>query len=245
MDTFSASDSPAPRPGKSGTSFVAKILGQLFALLVCLGLPVLVTTIAPVSYVKFTRHGETVSAEGDVCALFFIPFRHVSVPEIRKVDYRIHQPRKARNAKSEPSPEGFLQLYGDAGEPIELNVEASRAESTRDEIREFIADPQSTELKKFLFASWLFTFVFGGLVSLLPVLVAVGCLVALIQGIQRLCGVPADRVLFAAAAGHSAASRRRARRTRRPSPPVPDKPDRQEPPGLEDNPWTAEWDDRT
>jgi len=168
----------APRTWKS------ILIRHLFGLLVCIGLPALVTAIAPVSWLKFQRQGDRVAARAETCLLFVIPFRTVSVEPViavgeRTIEGRVTWERRRgkRDLEHRSESEGFLTIKGPK-ESVEVQVTPFNLESVVEKVDAFLKDPAAAELKLFVVANWKFSVVAGGFVSLLTVLYLVGVVVA-------------------------------------------------------------------
>jgi hypothetical protein len=166
---------------------------QFFALLVCFGIPALVTAFAPVAWVKFERHGERVSAQAKICLYFIIPFKTVTIDPVVGVgrDFkggstRVER-RNGRNEKITSEDQGFLVIRGESQE-APVPVTPFNLDSVLERSNAFLKDPQATELKMFVVANWKFSVLCGGLAMVLPLLL-VGCFAyALGQGVMRRLG---------------------------------------------------------
>ncbi len=185
---------PGPQPTRMGP------VGQFIAFLICVGFPGLWTLASPVSWVKFERQGESVSARAKVCLFFVIPYRSLSVSGIREVETRASiqntsntTPRKG----SRPDDQRYLVLRGDGDQVMEFPVADSSMESVLEQTRTFVQDSQATELKYAVVSHWGMT-IFGSVpLSLLTLLYVLNAIVLLIQAVQRRCGVPPEKLFFA------------------------------------------------
>ncbi len=169
---------------------------QIFALLICFGVPALVTALAPVSWVKFERHGDKVSAQAKVCLFFIIPYKTISVDPVVgfardskagsvSVERRSGRPDK----KVQSETQGFLVIRGENQE-AQVQVTPHDLDSVLERSNAFLKNPQATELKMFVVANWKFSVFAGGLATLLPVFL-LGCFaVVLGQGLFRRLGFP-------------------------------------------------------
>lgn len=168
--------------GKSGSKLLTFLL-QVFALLVCFGVPALVTAMAPVAWVKFERHGERVSAQAKVCLYFVIPFKTFTIEPVTEVgrDFKggstRTERRNGRVEKHESEDQGFLVIKGASeGQEAVVPVTPFNLDSVLERSKTFLADPQATQLKMFVVANWKFSVLCGGLAMLMPLLL-VGCFV--------------------------------------------------------------------
>ncbi len=185
---------PSPQHSRMGP------VGQVIAFLICVGFPGLWTLASPVSWVKFERQGESVSARAKVCLFFVIPYRSLSASGIKEVETRASiqntsntTPRKG----SRPDDQRYLVLRGDGDQVMEFPVADSSMESVLEQTRTFVQDSQATELKYAVVSHWGMT-IFGSVpLSLLTLLYILNALVLLIQAVQRRCGVPPEKLFFA------------------------------------------------
>lgn len=214
------------RAGKS-PSFVRRILGyligQILALAVFVGFPVLVTWSAPVSWIEFCREGETVSAKTKTCLLFVVPFRTSHVDSVTAVSRttiagsvtRTRRPGKDRVTKEEDK--GVLVITGLDNE-IEVLVSPVNLESVLEQSQGFLEDADQSRLELFVVANWKFSVIMGGLCSLLTVIyvvtIGLGLLLKSIHAAQWSIGIPAHRRLFASVLADSKKWVQNQRRTR-------------------------------
>jgi hypothetical protein len=186
-------DEPPVRKTGSRKDPVNVVL-QLFALLVCFGIPALVTALCPVAWVKFERHGERVSAQAKICLYFIIPYKTVTIDPVTGVgrDFKAGsvtvERRSGRTEKRNSEDEGFLVIRGE-GQEAQVPVTPYNLDSVIERSNAFLTNPQATELKMFVVANWKFSVFCGGLAMLLPLLL-VGCFAfALGQGAMRRLGM--------------------------------------------------------
>ena len=187
---------------------ISFLLHQLLALAVFVGIPVLVTAIAPVSRVHLERHGERVSATAKTYLLFVVPYKTRQVETLTAVGDRFAEGTVRRERRSganrdryvKSEDEGFLVLES-ASDKVEVSVSPVDLESTVQRVQDFVDDKQSTTLDLFLVANWKFSILMGGLTSLLTVLYVVvlvgGLLLKLVHLLQAARGIPPERRLWA------------------------------------------------
>jgi hypothetical protein len=213
MNDWSTEQADGPEQvaaGRPQRSLIGKIvsflLHQLAALVLFVGIPALVTAIAPVSWVKFERRDGTVSAKAQTCLLFVVPYKTQAVSPVVGIGDRFvggsytrkRRPGRDRVTKSED--EGFLIIQG-VEEAAEVSVTPHDLKSVIERSEAFLHDSQAAELKLFVVANWKFSVIGGGLISLLTVLYVVsivgGGAVKLIRVYQWALGIPPERRLFA------------------------------------------------
>ncbi|QIF00063.1 hypothetical protein [Roseimicrobium sp. ORNL1] len=173
----------APQVGNTGGKKLdpLNLFLQFFALLVCLGIPALVTALAPVSWVRFERHGERVTAHARTCLYFVIPFKTATIDPVVGVgrDFKggstRTERRNGRNEKVTSEDQGFLVIKGENQE-FAVPVTPFNLDSVLERSNAFLKDPKATELSMFVVANWKFSVFCGGLAMLLP-LILLGCTV--------------------------------------------------------------------
>ncbi|MFO0905197.1 MAG: hypothetical protein U0939_19475 [Pirellulales bacterium] len=191
--------------GGASRKLITRILEQLFVFAVCIGIPSIVTAVAPVSWVKLHRRDGRVEATSKSCILYVIPFRFRAIDEVTEVDDRVVAGKLQRKSVSgshrytKSEDQGFLILRG-PGRVVEVPTSPVDLDAKVQQIQAFLDDPAATELSMFNVANWKFSILFGGLASCLTVLY-VGCLLfggalKMIRLVQRSFGVPPqDRFL--------------------------------------------------
>lgn len=186
--------SSSPQPSRMGP------VGQVIAFLICVGFPGLWTLASPVSWVKFERQGESVSASAKVCLFFVIPYRSLSVSGIHGVETRssIHNTSNTTPRKgSRPDDQRYLVLRGDGDQVMEFPVADSSIQSVDEQTRTFVQDSPATELKYVVVSQLPMSIFVGVPLSLLTLLYILNAIVLLIQAVQRRCGVAPENLFFA------------------------------------------------
>jgi hypothetical protein len=167
--------------------------GHVIALVFCVLFPAFVTAVAPVSWIRFEHHGETVSAKTRTCLFFFVPYKSATFDSVVGVRDRFvrgsleERPGKTEKRRSED--EGFLVIQGSDrhgnDQAVEIPVTPLDIKSVAQRADAFLADPQSTELRLFVVANWKFSVIAGGLVSLLTVLYVAAVVFSLSRALFR------------------------------------------------------------
>lgn len=156
-----------------------------------MGLPALVTAIAPVSWVTLERRDGHVAAVARTCLLFVVPYKTMTVEPVTGFGDRFVGGTVTRERRSGPDrftkseDEGVLVIQG-TGQSAEVPVSPFSLGSVVEKAEAFLQDSQSTELKLFVVANWKFSVIGGGLISLLTVLYVVGVTMGLIFKLVRL-----------------------------------------------------------
>ena len=162
---------------------------QVLGLLFCVGLPGFVTAIAPVSWIRFERTEDHVTATAQTCLFFFIPYRTQTVDPVIGIDDRFVQGKFERRRPSEPKhrteDEAFLVINGEDGF-AEVPVTPLNIKSVSERSQAFLDDPQAPQLKLFVVANWKFSILVGGALSLLTVLYVVGIVLSFVRMLKRI-----------------------------------------------------------
>lgn len=146
---------------------------QCIAFVVCVLIPGLVTAIAPVSWVKFQRSGDRVTARVQVCLFFVVPYKTTVVDPVSGIDNRQVSGTESRERRSgrhdrvtKSEDEGFLVIQG-VDQTAEVSVTPVDLKSVTERSEAFLKDAQATELKLFAVANWKFSVIAGGIATLL------------------------------------------------------------------------------
>lgn len=180
------------KTGKS--TFLGKVITQLIALLVFLVIPAIVTAVAPVSWVKFQRQGDRVTARAEVCLFFIIPFRTLTVDPVTGVDDRTKAGSITRHRRpgtdkfTQAETQGFLSIEG-PNSTAEVSITPHDLESVKKKAEDFLKDPKVTELKLFVVANWKFSVIAGGLATLFAALYVFGVAGATVMFVLRTVGL--------------------------------------------------------
>lgn len=166
--------------GVKKTTWLGWIGSQLFVAFFCVVFPGFLTVVAPVSWVKFQRSGDRVTARAQVCMLFIVPYKTLTVDPVIGIGDRFvggTESRQRRTGKADrvtkSEDQGFLVIQGE-DQVAEVPVTPHNLKSVIEQSETFLKDSQSTELKLFVVANWKFSVLFGGLMSLFTVLYVVG-----------------------------------------------------------------------
>lgn len=157
-----------------------KIFVQFLGFFCCVILPAFVSAIAPASVVRFTRENERVTAELSTRIYYAIPYRRVTVEDVRSVDDRFHAGTTVRDRDSrrehQSEGESFLVVHGRDAQ-AEVSVSPVNIREVLAKAQTFLADPEQTRLSLTVVANWKFGVIAPLLLSPLPILYAVGLMV--------------------------------------------------------------------
>lgn len=168
-----------PYGGKKPT-WLGVIGSQAIAFAFCVLFPGGVTAVAPVSWVKFQRNGDRVSARAQVCVFFVIPYKTLVVDSVDSIGDRFKGGTESRERRSgnrdrvtKSEDQGFLVIQGES-QAVEVSVSPADLKSVVERSEAFLKDHQATELKMTVVANWKFGVIMGGLTSLMTVLYVFG-----------------------------------------------------------------------
>jgi len=168
-----------------------KIFPQILGFFCCVGLPVFMTVLAPVSIVRLTRQNDRVIADLSTHALYAIPYRHMVIEDVVEVDDRFHEGELVRdhdgNGRRDhySESEAFLVVHG-RDNAAEVPVSPINIRGARDKARAFLKAPGEQSLRIAVVANWKFGVVFPLLLSPLLVLYLVGLSMAVWRFVTRL-----------------------------------------------------------
>lgn len=195
---------------KPGQSWLAKagvyLFTQALAFLALVGFPAFWTAFAPVSWITLERREETVSASVRTCLLFVVPYKQEKLNPVTGFSDRFvggtysSSRSRSNSSRTKSEDQGFLVIQNET-QHIEVQVSPASIESVIERSEAFLGNPQAESLKLFVAANWKFSVFGGGLLAVLPVLyfgaLILGVVIKGIHFIQKLCGVPVERRLFA------------------------------------------------
>lgn len=179
---------------KAPIGLFAQLLTQTLALLFCVGVPALVTMIAPVSWVSFQRDASGVTARVQTCLLFIVPFKTAVIQPVLAVNEHVLEgsirikKRIGTDKKYQAEDEGFLLIRG-PDQLAKVQVSPVDLTSTLAKVETFLAQPEASELKLFVVANWKFSVLGGALVSMLTLLYFVGVSFGLLRAVLRALGL--------------------------------------------------------
>lgn len=148
--------------------------------LVCVGLPAVMTAMAPVSWLEFTRAGDQVRVKTQTCLFFVIPYRVHELADVKRIETTFHRgedlhKRAGDGKKGRAEDQGGLVLHGpQEGQDISISVSPASIKSVETRIKAFLEDPQQQSLSLFTVANWKVGLIFAIPICLLTVLFVIG-----------------------------------------------------------------------
>lgn len=175
-------------------TFLQWAIPQLIAFVVCVGAPGFLTAMVPVSWLKFERQVDQVTAQAKICVFFIIPYRTENVAPVVAVSDREKSGSTTRHRRTgtdkyvKAEDKGYLTIEG-PDQAAEVLVSPHDLKSVVEKATSFLKDPQSTELKMYVVANWKFGVIAGGLLSLLTVIWVIGVSCSLFLMVLRPLGL--------------------------------------------------------
>lgn len=160
------------------SSFRDQLFSHAVLIVACVVFPAFMMWIAPVSWMTLTRHGDRVEARVKTCLFFVIPFRTEQLPEVSSVDDHVRPGVREklntgnaddRRREITTESEGLLVLHGRERDVV-VQVSPANLDKIARDVREFLEDRSSTELRFFAPANWKVSVIAGGALCLLTLL---------------------------------------------------------------------------
>ena len=154
--------------------------------LVCVGLPALMTAIAPVSWLEFNRVDGRVAVKAQTCLFFVIPYSTQELADVKRVSTtfklgELQHKRAGDRKQGRAESEGHVILHGpleagaaDDEEKVAVSVSPASLKTVETKVQAFLNDPGQEKLSLFVVANWKFGLIFAIPVCLLTVLFVVG-----------------------------------------------------------------------
>jgi hypothetical protein len=152
--------------------------------LACVGLPALMTAMAPVSWIELNRIDDRVAAKTQTCVFFVFPYSTQELDDVKKVSTTFRRGellhhRAGDNKRGRAESEGGVVLHGpnDANgneKLISVAVSPASFKTVEEKINGFLQDAQQKTMKQFVVANWKVGIIFAIPVCLLTVLFVIG-----------------------------------------------------------------------
>ncbi len=154
------------------------LVTQTIAVVFFVGVPALITAIAPVSHITLTKEQQGISATVQANLLFVVPYSTRTVSPVTEITSRVIQGeagtaaerRRGKQGKSEP--EGQLIFIGPQQKAI-ANALPATLERDLARLQEFQKAPTETPLRMTVIAHWFIIIVVGGIATAFAVLYVV------------------------------------------------------------------------
>ncbi len=150
--------------------------------LCCVLFPAFVTLIAPITALTLSWDGERVNASATRFVYIVIPYATTTLADVTAVDTALTPAHTEREPAGSDTVtvegEGKLRLSGPSGS-LTVPISPVNRDSAYGAVQAFLAHPNHDGLHLWAVANWKFSVIAGSLLSLLTVLYAVGCVLAL------------------------------------------------------------------
>jgi hypothetical protein len=173
-------------------SFKSILVTQMIAVVVFVGVPVMLTLMAPLSSLRFQKTEQGTSAEVDRYLLIFIPWKHETLVGVQAVRAEITAEKRYRGTSEErrKGQKGVRLATGQidiVSGAIETSIQADPvlAKRIEKEFVEFQQTESSGELSYEIYASWWLSYVLGGIATSLTAFYVFGATVQIILSVAK------------------------------------------------------------
>ncbi len=176
-------------------SFKDTIITQLIAVTVFVGVPALITLMAPVTWIKCEKQPTGVSATASQCLFFIIPFSTQTAFPVTDVKEQVHRgrrqqtdaERRRKQTAAKAEDQGTLTI---SGANTEVNVSCSPVSlpGAAAQVRAFLKSPTPAPLRLTVVANWKISVIVGGIATCFTLLYVVGSILAVALWILRAPG---------------------------------------------------------
>ena len=166
-------------------------LQHCIVFLICVVFPGLVTMMAPATWIRFERHGQSVRCTTRTCAFFVVPFQVHEIDPVREIGQRERVGRTERqrefgrttNKFVDVDGQGFLQIRGEDEQLVEVSVSPVSLESVVSQCKAFLSESDKSTTTLFAIANWKFGALMGGILTSFTALYVVGYTLGLMKWI--------------------------------------------------------------
>lgn len=159
---------------------------QLIAAAFCIGVPALITMIAPIAHLKFEKQAHGVTATTQKFLLMVVPFRTEVISPVTEVtEHVIQGHRDKKGNKSED--EGSLEIKGPQA-TAKISVSPVNLASVNERVQAFLKAPTDQPLQMTVVANWKFSVFVGGLATAFAALYVVAVFVGWVRWVLRTFG---------------------------------------------------------
>jgi hypothetical protein len=166
---------------------------QAVVALVCLGVPVLVTFMAPVTTLEYRKSATGVDASVVRYVLLVVPWRTQHVTNVTALRADVTEEFRYKNTKENRMKDrvghtnlatGQVALMGDGPEVI-VQAQPGLAEELSAEFAAFAAAPSETPVRRTVYASWSLSYLLGGAMTGLFALYVFGAIMAALNVLRK------------------------------------------------------------
>ncbi len=172
----------------AGTTLKSAIITQVIAALVFVGVPILVTLMAPFTDLALQKTGSTARVTVTRYVLVFIPWRTQQIEQVKELradvtpEFRYRndaENRRKGRAGAVSHATGQVTIIS-GGPDVVAQAAPELALATEARFERFIAEPNPAPVKISLYASWWLSYVLGGVATAFAALYLGGALLAIV-----------------------------------------------------------------
>lgn len=176
------------------TTWTGVAITQAIAALVCIGVPLLVTFMAPVSVLEYRKAGEGVDVRIVRYVLLFVPWRTQDIANVREFRADVTKEFRYKNTKENRMKDrvghtnlatGQVAIVSTGPETI-VQAQPGLAEEIVAEFNTFAASSDPAPVRRTVYASWSLTYILGGAMTGLCALYVVGAALATLNFLRKL-----------------------------------------------------------
>lgn len=168
------------------------IITQLIAIVVFVGVPAVITLLAPVTWIKCETQPTGVSATASQCLFFIIPFSTQTVFPAVEVKEDVHHgrhhqtdaERRRREHGAKAEDQGMLIISGPQTE-VKVSCSPVSLPEAAAQIRTFLKEPTQTPLRLTVVANWKISVIIGGIATCFTLLYIVGATLGICAWLLR------------------------------------------------------------
>lgn len=166
---------------------------QAVVALVCLGIPVLVTYMAPVTVLEYRKTATGVNATIVRYVLLAVPWRTQHVANVTRLRADVTEEFRYKNTKENRMKDrvghtnlatGQVALISDGPEVI-VQAQPGLAEELSAEFDAFAASPTAEPVRRTVYASWSLTYILGGAMTGLFAFYVFGASMAMLNFLRK------------------------------------------------------------
>jgi hypothetical protein len=174
------------------TSLKSILVTQLIASVVFVGIPVLLTFMAPLSSLGFQKTEQGMKAEVDRYLLMVIPWKHETLVGVQSVKAEITAEKRYRGTAEErrKGQKGVRLATGQivivaGGMETKIQTDPELAKRIEKEFAGFQQTESANELSYEIYASWWLSYVLGGIATGLAVFYVFGATAQIILSVTK------------------------------------------------------------
>jgi hypothetical protein len=169
------------------------LITQAIAALVCIGVPLLVTYMAPVSVLEYRKSATGVDLRIVRYVLLFVPWRTQEIASVTSLRADVTKEFRYKNTKENRMKDrvGHTNLATgqvaivNAGPEVIVQAQPGLAEEIVAEFDAFAASANSEPIRRTVYASWSLTYLLGGAMTGLFALYVVGAALATLNFLRK------------------------------------------------------------